>query len=215
MTHKDLCTLALKWLKRPNSAGGPGCAVAVSECRTGWAGEVPDAIGFRYTGHAPRDGSVLVEVKVSRSDFLADAKKPHRISGGVGSWRYYMAPEGVLQLSDLPDGWGLLEVNGRGHIKIRAGHAVHFKGRHDEYIRQAALWRFRDVDLLREQFLLVRTIANAGDPQKVLDVLRDASNRNARLLAEVERLRNRNQKLYAEVVAGRPDPGAPIPRKVA
>lgn len=184
-THKTLTELAVKWLKRPNSAGGPGCAIAMNECKTGYSGEIPDAIGFRRTGHQPTDGSVVVEVKTSRADFLADAKKPHRMSGGVGSWRYYMAPTGLIAPMELPAGWGLLEVNVRGHVKAVAGHAVHFKGRHDEYLRQADLWRFDDVDMEREQFLLVRVIANTGDPQKVLDMLREANNQRSRLLSRI------------------------------
>lgn len=186
MTHAELCALALKWLKRPNSAGGPGCAVALSECRTGWDGEIPDAIGFRCA--EPNPGSVVVEVKVSRADFLADSRKPHRAGGGVGDWRYYMAPEGVISLSDLPTGWGLLEVNSRGHIKIRRGHAAYFKSGYSELCRQATLWRFLDVDAERERFLLVRVLANTGDPQKSLDMLREANNRASRHAALLERV---------------------------
>lgn len=186
MNHAEMCALAVKWLKRPNSAGGPGCAVAVSECRTGWDGEIPDAIGFRCANPTP--GSVVVEVKVSRSDFLADSKKPHRAGGGVGDWRYFMAPEGMIDAGELPAGWGLLEVNGRGHIKVKAGHATHFNGGYDEMRRQAVLWKFPDVDLKREQFLLVRVIANACDPQKNLDMLRESNNRAARLAAAMSRI---------------------------
>ena len=60
MKHSDLCKLAVSWLKRPFSRGGHGCTVAIDECRTGWGGEIPDAVGYRYsgmqdtsTGHAP------------------------------------------------------------------------------------------------------------------------------------------------------------------
>lgn len=187
--HKSLCEIAVKWLKRAPSAGGPGCAIAMSECKTGWSGEIPDAIGFRRTGYQhPTDGSVVVEVKVSRSDFLADAKKPHRTHGGIGSWRYYMVPQGLITPEELPLGWGLLNVNKRGHVNAVAGHALYFKGRHDEYLRQACLWRFADVDVVREQFLLVRVIANTGDPQKVLDMLRDANNRAAGLTRAISRI---------------------------
>lgn len=188
--HQQLCQVAVRWLKRAPSAGGPGCAVAVSECKTGFSGEIPDAIGFRRTGYEPLDGSTLIEVKTSRSDFLADAHKPHRQAGGVGAWRYYMCPTGLIAVEELPIGWGLLEVNGRGHVKALAGHALYFrqaKG-YREYVRQASLWRFTDVDLVREQFLLVRTIANAGDPQKVLDLIRDTNNRAARLLSAIGRV---------------------------
>ena len=121
-THRDLCDIAVKWLQRPNSAGGPGCHVAVSECRTGWTGEIPDAIGFRAAGF--EDGSIVIECKVSRSDFLADRRKSHRVSGGVGNWRYFLAPAGVIQADELPQGWGLLEVNRRGHVKALAGVAA-------------------------------------------------------------------------------------------
>ncbi|CAM3656982.1 adenylosuccinate synthase [Bordetella flabilis] len=186
--HRSLCEIAVRWLKRARSAGGPGCAVAVSECKTGHDGEIPDAIGFRHTGYAPTDGSVLIEVKVSRADFLADARKHHRKAGGVGSWRYYMAPEGLIDPAELPDGWGLLQVNPRGHVKPLAGHALYFKGRDDEYVSQATQWRFPEVNLTRENFLLVRALANTGDPQKVLGMLRESNNRTARLSAAIERI---------------------------
>lgn len=186
MNHAEMCVLALKWLKRPHSAGGPGCAVALSECRTGWDGEIPDAIGFRCTN--PDPGSVVVEVKVSRADFLADSKKPHRLAGGVGDWRYYMAPENLISFSELPPGWGLLEVNSRGHIKVRRGHAVYFKRGYDEMRRQSVLWKFLDVDAERERFLLVRALANTGDPQKTLDMMREANNRANRLAATLGRI---------------------------
>lgn len=89
MTHSEPCKLAVGWLKRPHSRGGHGCTVAIDECLTGWTGEIPDAIGFRFSGRVgdPGSGTVLVECKVTRSDFLADRSKPHRESGGVGNWR--------------------------------------------------------------------------------------------------------------------------------
>ena len=186
--HKELCAVAVKWLKRAQSAGGPGCAIALSECRSGHDGEIPDAIGYRHTGYAPTDGSVLIEVKTSKADFLADIKKPHRASGGIGSWRYYLAPQGLISPAALPLGWGLLEVNARGHIKALAGHAAYGKAGVHEYVRQACLWRFADVNLHREQFLLVRALANTGDPQKVLGMLRETNNRAARLSASVQKI---------------------------
>lgn len=184
MNHSDLCKLALSWLKRPNSRKGHGCAVALSECRTGWDGEIPDAIGFRTT--APQSGSVLIEVKTSRADFLADKDKPHRQSGGVGDWRYYMAPEGVLQLSDMPERWGLIEVNKRGHIKVRSGLAQYY-GDWRGFDDKAEAWRFNNVDREREQFLLVRVLANT-DPQKTLDYTRAIANNHAVAIRRIEEI---------------------------
>jgi hypothetical protein len=65
--------------------------------------EVPDAIGWCP---AP----VVVEAKVSRSDFLKDAKKPWRETPdiGLGVLRYYLSPPGIIEKSDLPPNWGLL-----------------------------------------------------------------------------------------------------------
>lgn len=62
--HNDLCLKAVKFLKNN------GFAVSFDDrfqAATG-TGELPDAIGFR------NGVSVVIEVKVSRSDFLADKK---------------------------------------------------------------------------------------------------------------------------------------------
>lgn len=162
LTHSDLCGIAVKWLKRANSAGGPGCHIAVSECRSGWTGEVPDAIGFRAAGSID-DGSVVVECKTSRSDFLADRKKAHRIDGGCGNWRYFMAPEGIISPDELPDRWGLLIVNTRGHVKAVSGLAVKYRNSwpRDDDIRA---WR-HEANRDREQFLLTKLLFRVGDPE--------------------------------------------------
>lgn len=125
LTHKALCALAVAWLQRPASRCGPGCLVALAETANWGKDEIPDAIGWRPYKHVG-SGSVVVEVKVSRADFLADAGKPHRVDGstGMGAYRYYLAPEGIIRLKDLPPKWGLVEVNKRGHLKVRAGHIL-------------------------------------------------------------------------------------------
>lgn len=176
-THAELCTLAVKWLKRMPSANGPGCQIAVSECRSGWSGEIPDAIGF-LAAYADAV-SVVVEAKTSRSDFLADRKKPHRAPGqGIGVYRYMMCPEGVIRVDELPEGWGLLWVNKRGHIKPKVGPASMAGGRYDDY--QASLEAFKNArDIGREQWLLVKLLARVGDPEKVSLWLREANGARA------------------------------------
>jgi hypothetical protein len=78
--------------------------------------ETPDAIGFKSFE------SILIEVKVSRGDFLRDAKKRHRQDGeGMGDLRYYMAPAGMIKSEEVPAGWGLLEViEGRVRERLEA-----------------------------------------------------------------------------------------------
>ena len=71
---------------------------------------MPDAIGWKKACH-----SVLVECKVTRADFLVDRAKSWRRQPeiGVGCERYYLAPRGMIEIEELPAGWGLLEICGR------------------------------------------------------------------------------------------------------
>ncbi len=75
---------------------------------------MPDAIGWKKKCH-----SVLVECKVSRADFLADAAKSWRQQPetGIGAERYYLAPQELIAVEELPRGWGLLEIS-RGGIEL-------------------------------------------------------------------------------------------------
>ena len=68
MKHGQLVARAADWLRHKY-----GCGIVLSEqyCVTG---EVPDVIGWKASCQ-----SVLVECKVSRGDFLADANKPFRL----------------------------------------------------------------------------------------------------------------------------------------
>lgn len=65
--------------------------------------------------------SVVVEVKVSRADFLRDRKKRHLQPGNEhllsGNFRYYLAPEGVIGEEDLPEDYGLLVWDGKKSSK--------------------------------------------------------------------------------------------------
>lgn len=186
LTHAGLCALAVRWLKRPPSAGGGGCIVAISEPRAEAYGECPDAIGFR-AGHL--DGSVLVECKVSRADFLADKAKPHRQPGcGMGTWRYYMAPAGMLRPEELPERWGLLEVNSRGHVKPLAGPAV-AAAHWGQYAEALEAYRHQQVDVERERALLVRLLARLGDPEALNLRVREVYAANSRMARTIDKLR--------------------------
>ncbi len=107
--------MAVAWLRRYR------CGVVLSE-QACVSGEMPDAIGWKKACH-----SVLVECKVSRSDFLADRDKPFRQQPetGVGCERYYLAPRGLIGIDELPAGWGLLEVCGREIERVKASAKNH------------------------------------------------------------------------------------------
>ena len=66
--HRCLCLLAAKFIHRRGSIDPPSCPFVVIELVT-CEQETPDVFGWNYWT------TVLVEVKVSRSDFLADKKK--------------------------------------------------------------------------------------------------------------------------------------------
>jgi hypothetical protein len=99
--HAELVSLAVAWLRKKYR-----CGVILSEqyCATG---EIPDAIGWKGQCR-----SVVIECKVSRADFLADAHKPFRLcpDEALGCERFYLAPAGLIKQEELPPYWGLLEA---------------------------------------------------------------------------------------------------------
>lgn len=186
-THRELCELAVKWLKRSPSANGGGCHIAISETVNYNNAEIPDALGW----HA-HNGSILIEVKISRADFLADASKPHRVhpETGMGSFRYYMVPEGLIKVEELPPQWGLLEVNSRGHIKARAGYVFDFNSQ--GWRASLTTWRFADFNYMAELATLTLVLNRVGDIQALQDRIREVNRMNTSLA-------NRLQKAEAEV----------------
>ena len=111
ITHTELCNLGAKWLKynrlikwnKPKYVAVEICCQIPCE---------PDIFGFGCYK------TQQIEVKVSRSDFLADLKKKHRInsSDDVGDYRSYLCPSGLIKEKDLPFGWGLLWVDENNKI---------------------------------------------------------------------------------------------------
>ena len=113
MTHAELVKIAEKWL-----LGTRKCSFAFTELVCLATSEIPDAIGFR-------DGqSILVECKTSRADFFSDAKKFFRqhSAQGMGTYRFFMCPRGIINVQDLPLGWGLVEVSENGKPRQVWGH---------------------------------------------------------------------------------------------
>ncbi len=118
MTHAELVDLAYGWVLRRTPSG-----FAFRELSS-LSSEQPDVIGFGSW----KNYSVLVECKVSRADFFAEMKKRFRIEGGqlgVGRYRFYACPEGMIKEEELPSGWGLLYANGK---RIRCVHNPFLKG---------------------------------------------------------------------------------------
>lgn len=101
MTHPELCRLAAEHFVR---------MLAVYEVKIQGLSELPDVITW--------DGgwtSWVYEIKLSRSDFLADLKKKCRKEKRqCGDYRYYVCNGDFIKPEELPTGWGLYwYINGK------------------------------------------------------------------------------------------------------
>lgn len=104
--------LGVRWARKN------GFGVAHGELGTAATREIPDVVAF--SAHA----TIMIECKVSRSDFLIDKKKPWRQPGqGIGHYRFYLTPEGLIDPSELPQSprWGLIEAGLRNKLSVRVG----------------------------------------------------------------------------------------------
>lgn len=113
MTHDDLVEIAENWLLKSK-----GCGFALTELRAMTNnGEVPDAIGWRS------GITILVECKTNRADFHADKKKifRRRPQTGMGSFRFFICPAGIINPEDLPEKWGLVWVDEKGKARQKVG----------------------------------------------------------------------------------------------
>lgn len=66
------------------------------------------------------------EIKVSRSDFLSELKKPWKSKFGQGYCTHWwlVVPDVSIVGDDLPPGWGLMALDKRGKLRIRKQSAV-------------------------------------------------------------------------------------------
>lgn len=116
--HQKLIKLGADFImKNPPTKGNMHCSkcnIIVTEITT-FASEKPDVLGF-----ANDTNTVMLEAKISRADFLKDAKKPFRQNPetGMGNFRLYIAPVGLITPHELPENWGLIEVDEKDKCKI-------------------------------------------------------------------------------------------------
>lgn len=106
-THKQIVEIAYRWVLKNGGVG-----VAFKELKS-MACEIPDVIGFDCWQ------SILIECKVSRSDFFSDKNKTHKQhSAGMGNWRFFACPKGMIKVSELPEKWGLIYVDEKGKARV-------------------------------------------------------------------------------------------------
>ena len=91
MEHKYLVKQGVNWL-------GGICDMVIPEPYNNNNHEIPDVIGFKSGGRM----SYLIEAKAGRTDFENEWKKEKRKEyGGMGNYRYYLAPTGIISESEL------------------------------------------------------------------------------------------------------------------
>lgn len=195
--HNRLCEIGAKFLKRPESANGHGCHFTLIE--PACYGENPDVFGVRHGSNGHDVGTILLEVKVGRGDFLKDRKKPHRLNPetGIGKWRYYICPTNLIKPSEVPEKWGLIYVNGRGHCDIVAGAMAvpkeksicswnpkekprYFRN-HNLVKESFAAHAFHERNIQNEMNLLTMALARLDDPEAILYMQREFNSKLMKL----------------------------------
>ena len=149
LTHKQACRRMAGWLKMTKNH-----KVVITELSTA-AGETPDVLSF-HNGCS----TTLIEVKVSRSDFLADKHKTFRrdTERGMGMYRYFAAPKGMLKADEMPEGWGLYEFDDRFVTEIKKSER-HTPNRDSEIIVLVSVMR-------RLEIATCVYVVSEGEPQR-------------------------------------------------
>jgi len=149
MNHKELVEIAYRWVYRI------GWGVAFKEL-VSMGSEIPDVIAFR-SGE-----TCLIECKASRGDFLADKKKRHRQvpEMGLGKFRFYMCPSGLIKPEELLEGWGLIYVGDKGKAEYALNPYNPMGGN---------IWRGGFVDRNTEKEVQIMYSALRRMPRKMLE----------------------------------------------
>lgn len=203
LNHRTLCEIGAKFLRRPQSANGHGCHFTVIEAAC--YGENPDVFGVRHGRDGYGVGTFVLEAKTSRSDFLADRTKPHRINPetGMGKYRYYICPTDLIKPEELPEKWGLIYVSSKGICKVIAGvlsapkikyycqwskkNKSHFD--HEKIEENLKTLAFDKRNFQNEMNLLTMALARLQDPEQLLYMQRN-----------YQKLEVRNHELSREVM---------------
>ncbi|KQE19810.1 adenylosuccinate synthase [Acinetobacter pittii] len=209
LTHRQLCEIGAKFLKRPESANGHGCHFTIIE--PSCYGENPDVFGVRHGIHSHGIGTFLLEAKTSRADFLADRFKPHRLNPelGMGKYRYYICPTGLIKTEELPEKWGLIYVSEKGICKVIAGvlsapkikyfcqwskkNKSHFDhGRVEENFKALAFEKRNEQNELN---LLTMALARLQDPEQILYMQRNYTRLEQKNFEQENQIRNLQREL--------------------
>lgn len=109
ITHRELVLIGAKWLNKKAPNIHYKCQFVCAELVCQGLDEKPDIFGL--SPH--QNGTVKIEVKVSRADFMKDSEKISHQKVSLGAKKFYLAPKGLIKVDELPMYWGLLEFDGK------------------------------------------------------------------------------------------------------
>ncbi|TES61938.1 hypothetical protein E2P84_43035 [Burkholderia cepacia] len=108
--HHELAGRVAQWLRDQGRVTWENIELLV-DCETGGRQAIrPDVFSMAATYDEKRINPCVHEVKVSRADFLADVARADKRAGygKVAEVVYYAAPAGLVDVSEVPSGCGLL-----------------------------------------------------------------------------------------------------------
>jgi hypothetical protein len=145
-SHKELVILSSNWVNRVLKF-----PIVCSELKCNGSREIPDVLAFRS------NSSLIIECKTSLSDFRKDFSKPERNGSriGVGNYRLYCAPVGLITIDRIPESWGLLEIDHKGKValvKFKQGNIYHNNDSPEHYKLNDSF--YHDSDIKKERAFL-------------------------------------------------------------
>jgi len=138
----------LNYSQRKHNWEHQECDVVITELSSR-AFEIPDAIGWQGVF------TFLIECKTSVADFKKDKEKLFRNQLlGMGDFRFFLTPIGLLNSLEIPDGWGLLETDGYQVNVIKDSIKFH-KDAHGELL--ILLSMLRRLNIIEQGGMGIRT----------------------------------------------------------
>lgn len=133
--HEALVDRVAKWEASAGRLVFRGLSLR-GRVESGWKLCSPDVYSLRYSTVAAYTEPVIHEVKVRRADLLSDLKNPDKRAAyqALSSAFYYVMPEGLASLDDIPEDCGVLFATPEGagftvgrpspRRAVEPGHAV-------------------------------------------------------------------------------------------
>lgn len=145
LTHKEVAIAATKFIKNFF-----GCDLAAWEFSGGYQDEQCDGYCLN------RRGSHVIEAKVSRADFLADRKKPHRAdpANSVGQYKFYAVPEtpGIIKEGEIPQNWGLIYVDAKKRCSLFWNMPPKVRQERQQKLQECIRWGWQSRSYLKRRY---------------------------------------------------------------